>query len=208
MRFKLTSLGLFFVLLCACAGCQTPSKHGQQFEGFTNFGVVSDGFLYRGDAPKSDADITYLATKYGIRTIIDLREGGAGDGNPKQEEEWVQSINAAGKVKRIHWVNLPCDAFNPKGELECVRDFLKRKDLPEDQGGLVGPFFIHCQYGRDRTGLFIAACRIAEGKDPTIAANEMRDYGQNFIVVPGLDGFVRRQTKGRLLTTATASPER
>jgi protein tyrosine/serine phosphatase len=201
MSLKATCLGLCFLFFCVCAGCQTPSKHGQQFEGFTNFGVVSDGFLYRGDAPKSDADITYLATKYGIRTIIDLRDGTGSDGNPKQEQEWVQRVNAGGKFKTIHWVNLPCDAFNPKAELECVRDFLKRKDLPEDQGGLVGPFFVHCQYGRDRTGLFIAACRIADGKDPTIAANEMRDYGQNFIVVPGLYNFVRRDAKAHVIRT-------
>jgi protein tyrosine/serine phosphatase len=79
--------------------------------------------------------------------------------------------------------------------LQHFRSFLARKDLPEDQGGLVGPFFVHCQYGRDRTGLFCACYRISQGGDATLAANEMRDFGQNFVFVPGLYRFVRNQSQ-------------
>jgi protein tyrosine/serine phosphatase len=98
--------------------------------------------------------------------------------------------------------------------LEHFRAFLAQKNLPEDQGGLAGPFFVHCQYGRDRTGLWVAAYRISQGGDPIIAANEMRDFGQNFIVLPGLYDFVKRQSKSNFITvdamaqakTLTASP--
>jgi hypothetical protein len=198
MRIKSIWLGVSLVLVCATAGCQTASRNGQRVSGFTNFGVVSDGFLYRGDAPQSEADVRYLAGKLGVRTIIDLRDAGGGDGDLKQEETWVEHVNASDPAHPIRWVNLPSDAFHPADELQHFRSFLARKDLPEAQGGLVGPFFVHCQYGRDRTGLWCACYRISQGGDATIAANEMRDFGQNFIVVPGLYNFVRREASARM----------
>jgi protein tyrosine/serine phosphatase len=202
MRNKSSWLPVMLVLVCAAAGCQTTSRNGQRVSGFTNFGVVSDGFLYRGDAPRSEADIRYLASKLGVRTIIDLREDGADDGDLKQERQWAEHVSATDPAHPIRWVNFPSDAFRPADEMKHFRDFLARKDLPEDQGGLVGPFFVHCQYGRDRTGLWCACYRISQGSDATLAANEMRDFGQNFVFVPGLYNYVRREAKAGV----TAAP--
>src|SRR5437667_8558468 len=140
MRMKSSCLGVILLIVATSAGCQTTSKNGQHLAGFTNFGVVSDGLLYRGDAPKSEADINYLATRLGVRTIIDLRDGGAGDADLAQERRWVEHLNASNPDHSIRWVNLPCDAFKPQTELAQFREFLKQKDLSEAEGGLPGPF--------------------------------------------------------------------
>ena len=56
------------LLLGLAVGCQTPSKSGMRVSQFTNFGIVEEGKLYRGDAPRSPQDIEYLVKTHHIRT--------------------------------------------------------------------------------------------------------------------------------------------
>ena len=178
------------LLLGLAVGCQTPSKSGMRVSQFTNFGIVEEGKLYRGDAPRSPQDIEYLVKTHHIRTIIDLRDG---DGNSAQEKAWVDQVNSKMSDK-VNWIHLPCDAFDRDSVLAQFRTFHDR------MGDLQGPVFVHCQYGRDRTGLFVAAYQISEmNGNAGAAANLMRDYGQNFLFVPGLYDYVRRLSKTSIL---------
>jgi protein tyrosine/serine phosphatase len=185
------------VLIILTAGCQTPSQSGLHVSQLSNFGVVDDGKLYRGDAPHSIQDIQYLLNTRHVHTIIDLRDGTGGDGSPQQEKAWVDQVNARSTGEKINWVNLPCDAFDRQSVLRQFRKFRDSHDLQ-------GPVFVHCQYGRDRTGLFVAAYQIeVMNYDPLIAANGMRDYGQNFLYVPGLYDFVRRMPGPTILARSS-----
>jgi hypothetical protein len=52
--------------------------------------------------------------------------------------------------------------------------------------------FIHCAVGRDRTGLFVAAYRIAnDGLDTAPALKEMDDYGHVRPFFPLLQPFIK-----------------
>jgi protein tyrosine/serine phosphatase len=103
-----------------------------------NFHVVDTGRCYRGAQP-SPAKLADLVRRYGVRTVINLR--GVAD-----DEDWYpDEVNSARElgIKLVDvgmWSNSPPE----------VDEFRKLiRSLSEDEG----PFFVHCFYGSDRTGL-------------------------------------------------------
>ena len=103
-----------------------------------NFHVVENGRCYRG-AQTTASELNDLVERYGIRTVINLR-------GVSEEEEWYPlEVNTAKKlgVKLVDvgmWSNSP-------PEVPEIRKLIT--SLSED----AGPFFLHCFYGSDRTGL-------------------------------------------------------
>jgi protein-tyrosine phosphatase len=111
--------------------------------GVADFGRVND-FLYRGAQPKDDG--VQQLKKLGIDTIVDLRSElhGVID-NERRESESLG----------IRFVNLPGSGWATPKDEEIARFFAMVRERPRRK------IFIHCWLGGDRSGMFIAAYRIA-----------------------------------------------
>ncbi len=110
--------------------------------GVHNAGEVTD-HLYRGSQPI----LTQLPElkKLGVTTVVDLRAE-----FPSTTEQERRQVEALG----MHFVSIPIDGFsNPKPSDLAAFFQLLRVSPPET-------IFVHCQFGKDRTGVMIAAYRI------------------------------------------------
>jgi protein tyrosine/serine phosphatase len=136
--------------------------------GVSNFGEVTP-HLFRGGQPKP-AGYERL-NQMGIDIVVDLRL--SGKGNEKKDVE-----KAGMKFVSLPWhCMLPHDSVFAKF-LELVRDNPGKK------------IFVHCRYGDDRTGMMIAAYRMAdEGWAPKKARREMQQFGFHRFVCPRLGPY-------------------
>lgn len=99
------------------------------------FRKIADG-IYRGSAPTAH-DVEHLKNEFGIKKIVSL-DGPAG-----------ARIDRACKLLGIEHITIPLD-----GSRKSLMNLLNHniKDLLEKGG----PTYIHCIYGKDRTGLLCA----------------------------------------------------
>jgi tyrosine-protein phosphatase SIW14 len=136
--------------------------------GVSNFGEVTP-HLFRGGQPKL-AGYQHLK-QMGIDLVVDLRLSG--------EENEKKDVNKAG----MKFVSLKWHCMFPHDEvfakfLELLRDNPNKK------------IFVHCRYGDDRTGMMIAAYRMAdEGWTPGEARKEMEKFGFHRLVCPRLGPY-------------------
>lgn len=136
--------------------------------GVSNFGEVTP-HLFRGGQPKL-VGYEHLR-QMGIDFVVDLRL--SGQGNEKQD------VNKAGmKFVSVGWhCMFPNDAVFARF-LEFLRENRDKK------------IFVHCRYGDDRTGMMIAAYRMAyEGWTAEEARNEMEKFGFHHFVCPRLGPY-------------------
>jgi protein tyrosine/serine phosphatase len=139
--------------------------------GVQNFGEVNST-LYRGAQP-TEAGFENLA-RMGVTVVVNLRERGI-------EKEHTQVARLG-----MRYVALPWSCFHP--EDTTMARFLAL--LRENRGKKV---FVHCQTGDDRTGMMIAAYRMAEqGWTAEDAMKEMAAYGftsSHYLICPGLSSY-------------------
>lgn len=140
-------------------------------EGVPKLGEVSPT-LYRGAQPTRQG-FRKLA-EMGISIVVDLRERGR-----KGERQQVTKLG-------MRFVSIPWNCFHPE-DTDIAR-FLKL--LRDSRGKKV---FVHCQTGDDRTGMMIAAYRMAEeGWTAEEAKKEMEAYGftsPHHLICPGLSAY-------------------
>jgi tyrosine-protein phosphatase SIW14 len=116
--------------------------------------------LYRGAQPRKGG-FEALA-KMGIQIVVDLR----GDRNNERKE--VTSLG-------MEYVPMQWQCSFPKDKV--FADFLTL--IRKNPGKKI---FVHCRVGDDRTGMMIAAYRMAEqGWTPKQAMEEMNKYGFNLL---------------------------
>lgn len=140
--------------------------------GIKNFYQV-DEHVYRGAQP-TEAGFKYLAS-LGVKNILDLREA---DGRATDEE---RAVTAAG----MKYINVPMTGLTPPTEAE----ILKILALLEDT--TIGPVFVHCKRGADRTGAVIAAYHIEHDKwDNQHALKDAMSHGMSFFQFPR-QGFIK-----------------
>lgn len=126
--------------------------------GVRNFAKISD-VLYRGDQPTRQG--FQNLKKLGIKTVINLRTF-------HSDRDDLEGTG-------LRYVHIYSQAWHV--EDEDVARFLKVVRDPKNQ-----PVFVHCQQGADRTGLLVAAYRIADqGLTPKEAAKELEVFGYNTI---------------------------
>jgi tyrosine-protein phosphatase SIW14 len=185
MRRLFTALVLF-ALLAPCgspaqSGSPQPEKvvrsaYGERLKlpGLPNGGRVTD-VLFRGAQPRAEG--FEQLKKLGITTIVDLR------GEDPAKREWErQQAETVG----IRFVSIPVSGWSPPSN-EQVAQFLSlfREDRREK-------VFIHCRFGDDRTGVFVATYRMAlEGWPAEQAVNEMYFFGFNGFWHPSMKAFIR-----------------
>jgi len=158
----------------------TPSEmhsaYGEKLRiaGVPNSGKIND-HLYRGAQPR-DAGLLELK-KLGVTTIVNLR--GEDPEKSGWEEKRAESLG-------IRFVHIPVDGWSPPTN-EQVAQFLSlfRENTQEK-------VFVHCRYGDDRTGVFVASYRMAFEKLPAEQAlKEMYYFGFNGAWHPSMTAFVR-----------------
>ncbi len=138
------------------------SAYGQKLRvtGIPNAGRITDA-LYRGAQPEKPG---LAALKImGIGTIVDLRA--------ENHEKAAWERNQAESLD-MHFVYIPVGPFSAPTDAQ-VAEFLS---LIRDHPGQ--KIFVHCRYGEDRTGVFVAAYRIAFEKWPAEQVlKEMNFFG-------------------------------
>ncbi len=146
--------------------------------GVHNAGKINE-HLYRGSQP-SLSDLSELK-KLGITTVIDLRAG-----SPQTAEQ--ERIRVAAMGMRFH--HIPIGGFSTPTNSDLLHFF---QILHDSQSQIV---FVHCEFGRDRTGVMIAAYRIAfENWSSDQALSEMLQFGFNRAWHPSMITFVRNLPK-------------
>jgi protein tyrosine phosphatase (PTP) superfamily phosphohydrolase (DUF442 family) len=147
----------------------TPAKR-EQVQGIANFSKVTP-FLYRGAQPH-DTGFQQLK-KMGVDIVVDLRLSGT-----DKEKAQVTKLG-------MQYISIPWHCLFPADD-SFVR-FLKV--LHDNPGKTV---FVHCRYGDDRTGMAIAAYRMAvEGWTAVEARNEMNLFGFHKVACAALVGYER-----------------
>jgi tyrosine-protein phosphatase SIW14 len=154
----------------------TQGHYGEklQTKGIRNAGRISE-FLFRGAQPK-DAGFSELK-KLGVTTIVDLR------GEDRQEIDWEQSeANALG----MRFVHIPVSGWSPPTDQQVVQFLSLFRDSSKPK------VFVHCLFGDDRTGVFVATYRMAFEKwSPEQAIKEMYFFGFNGFWHPAMKAFIR-----------------
>jgi tyrosine-protein phosphatase SIW14 len=165
-RTRVNSLSLLFVLGMGIGVAQetkptnppTQRQMGsrKEYVGLPNFAQVSPR-LFRGGQPGADG-LTALK-KMGVSIIVDMR------GN-KSSHEQIAVEKLGMQYIAIPWhCPFPTDPIFARF-LRLIHDNPKKK------------VFVHCRLGDDRTGMAIAAYRMAdEGWSPEDALKEMREFG-------------------------------
>ncbi len=154
----------------------TRTGYGERLKlpGLPNGGRIS-GSLYRGAQPHSEG--MRQLQSLGITTIVDLR------GEDAQKSEWErQQAEALG----IHFVKIPVSGWAPPSNEQLVQFLSLFRANPKEK------VFVHCRLGEDRTGVFVAAYRMAfDGWSSEQAMNEMYFFGFNGLWHSSMKSFVR-----------------
>lgn len=160
-------LAVFLLLTCFGASQQKEEKapaaapvHAlgtrRPVKGVPNFGEVTPN-LYRGALP--DATGYTSLKEIGVDIVVDLR-GGSGD----KEKAGLKKLG-------IEYVSIPSHCPFPSDD--SYAKFLRV--IRENRGKKI---FVHCRLGEDRTGMAVAAYRMAEeGWTAKEAMKEMQEFG-------------------------------
>jgi protein tyrosine/serine phosphatase len=158
--------------------------------GISNAGKV-DGFLYRGSQPSKEG--LEQLKELGVHTIIDLR--GERHGVMEQERRLAESMG-------IHFVNIPGDGWEPPGDEQVAQFFSLVRDNSKQQ------IFVHCWFGSDRTGVFLAAYRMTfDGWTPEQALREMLAFHFKRFWHPAMKAYIL-DFPARLARSQTLEPFR
>jgi len=166
-------LFLFLALSAGVALLQCESQHKSAHAparritivGVSNFAEVTPK-LFRGGQPTEKG---YEKLKrMGVGIVVDLRLSG------KETEK--QDVTKAG----MQFVAIPWHCLYPRDHV--FAKFLELlRENPDKR------VFVHCRYGVDRTGMMVAAFRMAmQGWSAEEAAGEMRKFGYRHLACPSI----------------------
>ena len=177
--------GSAVLMLHGCAMLQPRSGAERSLPHFVQ---VDDG-LYRGAQPSSDG-VRQLA-RLGIKTIVSLR----------RPSRVMKTERALAEELGIQWVNIPIFAWWRPSEAQ-IRQFLTIVTDPQQR-----PVFVHCRFGRNRTGVMVAVYRITQqGWLPARAYTEGRRLGLFPLNLVTRDMIFRRIPRTFAPTVARSSP--
>jgi|HubBroStandDraft_6_1064221.scaffolds.fasta_scaffold169034_2 tyrosine-protein phosphatase SIW14 len=148
--------------------CQTEKEP----RGLPNFGRVAEN-LYRGGQPTSEGFKSLHAMGVGI--IVDLRE------KPTEVASEKRQIESLGMKS----IGIPWSANHEPSSAQIVEFLDLVRANPDTK------IFVHCRRGADRTGVMIAAYRIAvEHKPAAEAVSEMHQYHYDWLFRSQLKRYI------------------
>jgi len=160
----------------ASAPSLTPRAFGQklQIAGVHNAGKITDS-LYRGAQPK-ETGLSELKL-LGVTTIVDLR------GEDQEKVTWER--NRAESLG-MRFVPIPVSGWSPPTDEQVVQFLSLFRGEPGQK------VFVHCRFGDDRTGVFVATYRMTFEKwSAEQAMKEMYFFGFNGFWHPAMKSFIR-----------------
>ena len=184
MNRTLPSLAIFFIFplpffaQSAPPGSPTPiapAAHGQKLHitGIPNAGKITD-VLFRGAQPK-EMGLSELKI-LGITTLVDLRA---------EDREKINWERQRAESLGMRFVHIPVDGWSPPTDEQVVQFLSLLHDNPGQK------IFVHCHFGDDRTGVFIATFRMVSQKwTAEQAIREMYFFGFNGLWHPSMKTFV------------------
>jgi protein-tyrosine phosphatase len=200
-RFALGFFSLLFLSLFPAPGAQTVENTVAReqhrafaekihIEGVENAGKLND-HLYRGTQP-NERGVEELK-KLGVTTIVDLR--GESRGTSERELQEAHSLG-------MQFVLIPGDGWAPPSDEQMAQFFSILAERPKHT------IFIHCYFGSDRTGVFIAAYRMAfEHWTPGQALAEMYAFHFKGFWHPAMKEYIRKFPE-RLAASPALAPYR
>jgi len=145
-----------------------------QIAGVHNAGKITD-FLYRGAQPK-EAGLSELKL-LGVTTIVDLR------GEDQEKVTWERNRAESLGMRFVH---IPVSGWSPPTDEQVVQFLSLFRGEPGQK------IFVHCRFGDDRTGVFVATYRMAFEKwSAEQAMKEMYFFGFNGFWHPAMKSFIR-----------------
>ncbi len=130
--------------------------------GVPNFHQINQQ-VYRGAQPTAQG-FQGLA-QLGVKTVIDLREGGS------RSVEEQKEVEAAG----MRYISIPFNGMSAPSPANVAKVLALFEDVSS------GPVFVHCRRGADRTGTVVACYRIAhDGWDNRKALQEAKSDGMSW----------------------------
>ncbi len=160
----------------ATASPASQPAFGQKLHlaGVHNAGKIKE-FLYRGGQPKEQG-VSELK-KLGITTIVDLR------GEDPEKTAWERNLAESLGMRFVH---IPVSGWSPPTNEQIVQFLSLFRNNPEQK------FFVHCRFGDDRTGVFVATYRMAfQNWSAEQAMKEMYFFGFNGFWHPAMKSFIR-----------------
>ncbi len=156
--------------------------------GIPNGGKISE-VLYRGAQPR-EVGLSELKI-LGITTIVDLR------GEDREKLNWERK---RAEALGMRFVQIPVSGWSPPTDEQLVQFLSLLRDNPGQK------IFVHCRFGDDRTGVFVAAYRIAADKwTAEEAIKEMYFFGFNGLWHPAMKSFIR-ELPSRLSSSQALAP--
>ena len=160
----------------ASAPSLTPRAFGQklQIAGVHNAGKITDS-LYRGAQPK-ETGLSELKL-LGVTTIVDLR------GEDQEKVTWERNRAESLGMRFVH---IPVSGWSPPTDEQVVQFLSLFRGEPGQK------VFVHCRFGDDRTGVFVATYRMTFEKwSAEQAMKEMYFFGFNGFWHPAMKSFIR-----------------
>jgi protein tyrosine/serine phosphatase len=160
----------------AQAQLSLPSTFAEKIHlpGISNAGKLNE-HLYRGAQPQRSAFAELQ--KRGVTTVVSLRRE-----NPAAiaaEKNQVESLG-------MRFVHIPVGGFSAPTDEQIIRFLSIFRDHQEDT------VFVHCHYGEDRTGVFIASYRMGVEHWPADQAlQEMYRFGFHRHSQPQMRAYAR-----------------
>jgi tyrosine-protein phosphatase SIW14 len=184
--FFFSAFIIFFTVISTPAHDQTSatasstpvlrSAYGEKLKlsGLPNGGKINDA-LFRGAQPRAEG-IKELKN-LGVTTIVDLR--GEDPDRIAWERRQAESLG-------MRFVSIPVSGWSPPTNDQVAAFLALFRNHPKEK------VFVHCRFGDDRTGVFVATYRMAyEGWPAQQAINEMYFFGFNGFWHPSMKTFVR-----------------
>jgi tyrosine-protein phosphatase SIW14 len=173
IKFRMTVVASFLAVVLLIAGPQASGAQTEKERGVPNFGRVTDN-LYRGGQPTSEGFNALHAMGVGI--VVDFREKPADLATEKRQ---VESLG-------MKSVDIPWSA-NHEPSSDQIVEFLDLVRAHPDT-----KIYVHCRRGADRTGVMVAAFRIAvEHKSVADAVSEMHRYHYDWLFRSQLKRYIQ-----------------
>lgn len=150
---------LFFVLALALNFSFSTAEAKSEVEDLPNMFKMND-YVYRGGRPTL-AGMKQLK-KMGVTTILNI----------ENDEGAIVNDKKLAAAVGLRWITVPFATFKKPSDAKV--DYVLK--LLQDRS--LGPIYLHCKHGRDRTGMIMGLYRVeVDGWHPKTAYKEMKDRG-------------------------------